>query len=811
MKGFIFTMDAMIALSVMIMVILTVAFMEFETILPEKKYQKLNFVADDTMNLLAHLEVHEVQDTPTIKDLIDRGEIVERNLNNSVLDLITSFWYKNNYTIAGNISKDVLEGLTDDICLNLTLGTETMYSSCNTSSENAAVSSRIESGYQPGKPALGFIARAFLTSITNKRDSSYVYFGGYSGEGNISRELNLPSYDSISDVYMELYTGDDFDMYINGYLSGHYKQNLSEASNMTADKWDLSSSNFSFFQDGINNITINFTEGMSYIGGGYIKVTYNTSQMAPDEIWGLSNISLPGIYGIINLYDSLYVPGDLTSMEIFLNFETNSPLFMNVGNETVFHGNVSTLIQNSTLFTLLDYDYLSQRTVPIRIGHYSLNETDKTGYATDVILTTSRVNAMNDIDIPNGTVNISRIDAAIELDKTFVNIILNNTGNRVGLVSYKSTVPTEWIVDLTGDNVTLINEINAYDAKPGQRCLCCAIHEAKSLLTDPSRKKYIVLMSDGGAGSAPTGQCPLGPKTDSGQAAVNEACDAFQNHDIQVYTIGFGEDADNALLQDIADCGNGTWKASTNYTGLEEIYKGLASQMAGPSVIYDFQSIISSEANSTLHPDSYIELNYTPVILPREYGEISLTRDGNRFRDFTGDSVDIPCKEGWYNISEDVKIVDSKMTSYSAEFWTDRLSVNSSATGDWQMVFNLSDFGYNYLILGDPYIVQVPVGLMSSGKNSMCMGSGFNVTNATGGSPDSRLVYTIRVRGSVGYGNAFNSSEVANDDAIDRLIEKIQNYVNITSDDVEINAKNVGGIEWLWGPSLLKVIVWENE
>ncbi len=823
-RGFIFTMDAMIALSVMIMIILTIAFVSFETVLPEKKYEKLNFVADDMMNLLAHLEVYEVQDTSTIEDLIGKGEIAKRDLNKTVLDLIASFWYKGNYTIAENISRDVLEGLTDDFCLNLTLGKETMYSSCSSSPEDVAVSSRIESGYEPGKPGFGYIARAFLTSITNKRDSSYVYFGGYVGEGNISRELILPPYDSISSAYMEFYVGDDFNLYINGNFSGRYSRNLSQSSNMTADKWYLSSSNFSFFQEGKNNVSINFT-GRSYIGGGYIKVTYNTTQMAPTEVLGVSNISLPGIYGVINLYDSFYVPGDLSSMRIFLDFETNAPLFMNIGNTTVYQGNTTILRDNSTLFTKLNYSYLSQRTVPIRIGHYSLNDTNTTGYVTDVVLTTSRVDDMNLCDVDsfppknitpdcNSTstdVQNVRLDLAKVLDKNFVEVILNNSGNRVGLVSYKSTVPTDWITDLTNDNDHLESEIDGYGAKPGQRCLCCAIYEAAGILTDPSRNKFIVLMSDGSAASAPVGQCPIGPDTNPGQAAVNEACDAYQNHNIKVYTIGFGENANNTLLQEIAACGGGKWYASTNYTGLEEIYNETAKEIGGLSVVYEFQTVISTNVNSSLYPDSFIELIYTPVIIPQEYGEISLTRDGNRLSDFTGDSVDIPCKEGWYDISQDVKVVDAKMTSYSAEFWTDRLSINSSATGNWNRFYWLGDFGNNYLILGDPYIVQVPIGLIDSGNNSFCMGSGFNVTNATGGSPDSKLVYTMRVKGSVGYGSTFNSSELANDDAIDRLIDEIQDYVNITTDDIEMNTKDVGGIQWLWGPSLLKVIIWNGE
>jgi len=680
-KGFIFTMDAMIALSVMIMVVLTIAFVRFETILPEKRYEKLNFVADDTMNLLAHLEVYEVQDTPTIKDLIDKREIVKRDLNKSVLDLIASFWYKGNYSIAEKISKDVLQGLTNEFCLNLTMGAEIMYSSCSSSPEYVAVSSRIESGYEPGKPAYGYIARAFLTRIRGKRDSSYAYFGGYVGDGNLTRLITLPKYDSILEAYMELDLGRNFSLYINGNFSGLYTKGSSGGGNMTPDKWYLTPSNFSFFYPGENVLQINFTN-KSYIGGGYFRVTYNTTELASEEVLGYDKYMLPGIDGFINLYDSFYIPGNLTGMNIFLNFRSgNESLFMDVGNETVYYGNYTTTILNDTLSMLLDYDFLSQKTIPFRVGHYALNASGKYGNVTDVILTTSRVEDMKEDDIPLNGINTTRIEAAIELDKIFVDIILNATGNRVGLVSYKSdapmgTGPNGWMEHLTDNNETLKSQIDNYDCQPAhERCICCAISRAKDeflLNSNPLRKQVIVLMSDGSAEKADPGKC-IGPKEDPKQAAINEACDAYINHGIKVYAIGFGPGADNDLLQQIADCGGGEWRASTNYTGLKDIYEDFAYEIAEQAVIYEYQRVVYATFNSTLFPDSYIEFNYTPEIIPHEYGEISLKRDGDRIGDYSGNTIDVPCKEGWYNISPYVRVVDAKMTSYSSQYWTDRL------------------------------------------------------------------------------------------------------------------------------------------
>jgi hypothetical protein len=68
----------------------------------------------------------------------------------------------------------------------------------------------------------------------------------------------------------------------------------------------------------------------------------------------------------------------------------------------------------------------------------------------------------------------------------------------------------------------------------------------------------------------------------------------------------------------------------------------------------------------------------------------------------------------------------------------------------------------------------------------------------------------MRIKGSVDYGDAFNSSNLAIQDAENRLIEKISNYVDISEDDIDIETIPIKGIQWLWGPSLMKIIVWDN-
>jgi hypothetical protein len=262
---------------------------------------------------------------------------------------------------------------------------------------------------------------------------------------------------------------------------------------------------------------------------------------------------------------------------------------------------------------------------------------------------------------------------------------------------------------------------------------------------------------------------------------------------------------------DIANCGNGDYYASDNATELQDIYRGIAEDIV--EITYQTQIInVSGDvtSNNILYPDSYIEFEYNPLVIPYEYGEIEVSYESDRLGDMSSYSVDVPYKEGWFNVSQNIKVVDAKITSYSSDYWTDRLYVKNATTANWTRVYWLEDYGSDYGRLGDPYIVQIPVNKLSSGNNSVRIGTGLKPQNATGGSPDNRVIYTARVSGKVGYGDVFNTSQEAVDDAVQRLVGEIQDYVNITENDIYVEGHTLGGIRWLWGPSLVKVIVWEN-
>ena len=1032
-KGFVFTMDVLIGLGIII-IIFIFSSLEFSSVLPEKKYQKLNFVAEDTMDLLIHLQVKDVRDKPTIVQLIKEGVITEKYMDKSVLDLIAGFYYMNNKTIAANITQEVLGELTNDVNIQLSVDGQNIYSSSSAGVQrDVAVASRIESGYEPGKPTYGYIARAYLTKIRGKRDSSYAYFGGYVGEGNITRNITLPSFDKILEAYMELDVGNNFTLYINGNYSGFYMNGSAGGGYMRADKWIVCNTTYNRpycnnFTSGENVLTFIFPGNGSFIGGGYFRVTYNTTQMAPEEEVGKDTYWFPGISGFFNLYDSFYVPGTLTSMTSYLHYfnnltvnQKNATVYLSIGNVKVFRSNDTGEITKPLSYNDIWQKFGSQqnlignvsnRTVPLRFGVEEF-EAQGGGVGTaDAVLITDVSGSMNDntVDCPpnvgwqistvryqgnygaqnqdindsqsvcmyrnvtlsaqgniyfwwqvssqrsrdflvfcydlptcsrttytsrisgnptdgyasnpagysggwqqvirslttgtheirwcyakdgstsrgndagyvdfikvnnsGGTVFLDdfeddvldgwsfsssgpqckKLDVAKNVDKIFVDTVLNTPGDKVGLVAYSAQPAIRWWYGLSNDSVSLKSQIDSYTSN-GYTCISCGVDNATNTLLAQSsfdRFRGMLVMSDGQANTLINGstylhttQCPTdeGYNSLAGGEATNKSCIA-RNSNITTFGVAFGNDADKEQMRriacwnctacsnvcqstvppdspcwiqnitlpngSIANCLDVRYAQSNNVDELKKIY-GAFGELFVKLGYTTQKAIITGNVNfnNILYPDSRIEFQYSSGLNPYEYGEISLTKETARLKDLTGDTISTPYKEGWFNISNQVKVVDAKITSYSSDYWTDMLWINSSATGSWKEIYNLTYYGNDYTILGDPFIIHIPADKVSSGNNSVRIQTGINPSSATGGSPDDRVIYTLRIKGFVPYSDVpFNTSENATDDAIWRLNNSVGDYVDINSEDVRIENKTVRGLQWLYGPSLLKVIVW---
>jgi hypothetical protein len=269
-------------------------------------------------------------------------------------------------------------------------------------------STRLLVGFGRDLPVLGYVAEATLSAISSMRKSSYAFFGGFEGNGNITKIIVLPPDADILGGYIEVDAIQPFNIYVNG---GWCKLFDALPDNMTAENETLDGC----FTAGENRIDLNFTEGdisTHYIGGGYIRIDYETNET--DTGYDYGRYDFPGIDGIINVYSSFYVPGySLSSMDAYLHYYnnmTNASVYLTIADTTVSLGNATgerkiTLTQADNFSAAgLDLSTLERHTTPLRLGTNisNITETITTQVPVDVVLTTDRSFSMWNEDCMEG-------------------------------------------------------------------------------------------------------------------------------------------------------------------------------------------------------------------------------------------------------------------------------------------------------------------------------------------------------------------------------------------------------------------------
>ena len=513
-RGFALTVDAVIAMSFILLIFLALSAQRYtnasET--AETAFINLHYIAEDTLDVLN---------------------------KQGVLDTIGELWTSGNDTGAYNLSVLYLDQLIPEnmgyslwIYNNTTSGYTVIADNQRVPDSDTIAQTyalRFLIGYKKGEPVLQSVARAFLTSILSKSTSAYAYFGGFEGQGNLTKYLYVPDGADITEAYMEMDAGSAFNLYVNGqpcdnphspsggYLSADVQDDLSACA----------------FSPGTNTLELEFASGdltEHYVGGGFVSVTYNTSDLTDTEDTGYARHEFPGIDGIINYFGSFYVPGILENMTAHLVFSNNYTTFMRVGDELVYAADGTGVMQtvdltDAQLSAMINYNDISGKTVPLRLGTTNISEVIQEGTA-DVVLITDLSGSMNwRLDNDNTgttrsctdanllTSSTKRVSLAKCLDKQFVNIILNNSGNYVALVGFNTNADNAaYNLDFSSSNTTVINKINTYpDSPSGGTCICCAINKAyemlaqrETLIDDGEVWKYasytnddVVLIADG--------------------------------------------------------------------------------------------------------------------------------------------------------------------------------------------------------------------------------------------------------------------------------------------------------------------------
>lgn len=743
-KGYYFSLDALIALVIILGVVI---FIKPQVVQPT--YQ--SYIQEDFIDVLSNVQIGELNNSRarTLRALPPTSISYIEDPNKSVLEQMGQYY-------ADSTNEEIF--LTQSILIDLDLDENiALYFDDNTiwidaaypisDATNILTSRQILSGIKNASSSKGYSARAFLFS-ENKVD--YFYFGGYVGDGNLTARI-------VGDVIgarMEGVFSHDFNLRINACDLGTQTVTTPGEPIEIA----ITGANLSCFASGDNNVSFSSPNNL-YIAGGYIRVTYNSSSVSSS----LKTKRLPGIDGLINLYDSFYIPGQLEGMNASLHYNSSFDLFFTIGNTTVYTGNSSgaettITIDNNTFWGAFDYSSMSEKTIPFRLGLVNASYLYNESISADVVSVTDISGSMvcggdNSLCAPQSSsccywnqwwcenrcldTWLGPINGAKAANVAFIEAVLNDSslGNRVGLVAYSSNAELANAHDLSTDNISLINEVNSW-TQGGGTCICCGINRAKDMLVnqgDPNATYSIIVMSDG----APTVYCSsFSDYTGSGSGgssdqididwAIEAARNAHDNHGITVHAIGFGLGADQVTLQDIRTAGGGNYYYG-NVSDIIDIYEEVAQDVIEAS--YSEQTITGEGIHTTLFSDSYLSFDYEKNL---PMGMI-ISAETNEFGGSSG-TVDLPVNSTPYEV---------RVISYSGSRWTSRVTVNNSLLGSWTQVFNLGNFGNDFLDLGDPYVVNIPVSQLVIGENDVNVSVGLNPVNNTPGSQYNKIIYSV--------------------------------------------------------------------
>jgi hypothetical protein len=197
-------------------------------------------------------------------------------------------------------------------------------------------------------------------------------------------------------------------------------------------------------------------------------------------------------------------------------------------------------------------------------------------------------------------------------------------------------------------------------------------------------------------------------------------------------------------------------------------------------------------------------------------------------------------------------VLDSKVTSYSSEYWTDILKVNSGTA------FNLSFYSNDYYDLGDPFLVAVkPEDLYRGANNTFQLKTGNNPVNNTGCSKNNTFIYSGALKATISYTDVLAETEgctwevdfedgqngtlsVPPDYSGDKICRytsynytdgynKLDSYdisvyklfdqldfdddgrifININENDLEVQILSIPQVPYMWGPAILEVRTWK--
>ncbi|MFH1294614.1 MAG: hypothetical protein ABIH90_01565, partial [Candidatus Aenigmatarchaeota archaeon] len=161
MKGFLLSMDAMVAVGILLMLVAFLSVMSIASQSPETQYQRDYYKGKDILNLMKNTKMNDVWNTDILIEYRSAGYIGEDNRNHSILDMVGHFWSSDNSTLAANLT-DALIGrlLGNRTSFQVLMDDEVVYTKGQSTGSRLSKLDAIASGFSKGVVTSGYSTKA---------------------------------------------------------------------------------------------------------------------------------------------------------------------------------------------------------------------------------------------------------------------------------------------------------------------------------------------------------------------------------------------------------------------------------------------------------------------------------------------------------------------------------------------------------------------------------------------------------------------------------------------------------------------------
>jgi hypothetical protein len=290
-RGFLLSLDAMIAVTVLLLLTIFLATVSFTYSYPELKYQRMYLAGKDLMVVMEKVKLGNLQDLRTVQELINKSLLDQDDLNKTLLEVIGAFWATNNQTFqdyATNITGEVFnQTLPERYNFEILMDGTSIYRKDGLNATFLSRLSTVVSGYELGKPVSGWVARAWAAKI--KKNTTKVYTFHPEGAARWGGGLEIWKYIDINatsiinaTLYTSIHYTDLNSITVNGnevsgsinWLHSEYDPGMGTAAFGTVDvTGDVQSGNNTIY------ISMNNDEYNTHIHPGMrLEVTYETEE-----------------------------------------------------------------------------------------------------------------------------------------------------------------------------------------------------------------------------------------------------------------------------------------------------------------------------------------------------------------------------------------------------------------------------------------------------------------------------------------------------------------------------------------------------